>query len=757
MSKPFRLGKFGTWLHGFAPTACVFLVVCLIGVFANYQQSTIQQQRERERVRTQINALSTQLETSVNLPIEAARALVAILSTEPNMGQDRFSWLAGRTFGTSSSVRNVAAARDLVINLVYPKEGNESAIGLDYNKNDAQRVAAYLVRDSGQFVLAGPVDLVQGGTGFIARFPVFTDTDGQRTFWGLLSVVIDLPALYEAAGMNDPDLGLDLAILGRDGKGIHGDQFYGPADLPQDHPVSADVLFQNGNWVLMGRPEAGWGSTVSSAGFRLLTVAIGSTAVILAALANLMSVQKQSTIDILRRREQELETARSEVEELALHDHLTGLPNRRYLDRELAKLVEKPFAGIIQLDLDGFKAINDDGGHTLGDQLLVEVSQRLKDTLDPGTFLARSGGDEFVIICRPTTKGNLEPLDKRGELEAMARDLINCVQRPYFVGERKCRIGLSAGIHEVHPESNRSPEEWLRQADRALYSAKNEGRNRYAFSSAISEMSSRVEHTPNDLLEALSRGEIVPHYQPQIGADGVSLVGVEALARWNHPELGLLMPGEFMSLASSMKLDAVIDQQMFEHAIKDLMRWDSAGIYVPQISINVSYRRLRDPQLLDQVGNTGVNPKRVAFELLESIFLDGGDDQIEKNVKGLKSHGFVVEVDDFGTGHSSATSLLKLRPHCLKIDRSLIQAAPSSRENRRLLATIAEMGHALNISVCAEGVENMEQFKTSKSVGCTKFQGYLFARPMSADDLESYCRSGDVEIGDFSDQARRAV
>jgi len=736
-----RLAEKAQFMRSFLPTAYAMVAVVLVSLFADRQHTTIEMQIERERVRDRVSTLRAQLEGSLNAPIQAARGLVATLSSEPDMSQDRFEWLASRVVDPTRGIRNVAAARDLVVTLVHPMAENASALGLDYNLNDAQRTAALQVRDTGEFLMAGPVDLVQGGQAFIGRFPVFSTQDGTHAFWGILSVVIDLPTLYSNAGLTTPGLGLDLALVGTDGRGAAGGRFLGPRDILEDNPISVDILFTNGSWVLHARPADGWGSTTLVWPFRLLLLIAALTVVATAAVANLMAVQRKTMIVTLQRRETQLEDARREVESLALHDHLTGLPNRRYLDRKLTHLVGGSFSGLIQVDLDGFKEVNDVHGHAIGDLLLTQVANRFRSVLGRDDFIARVGGDEFVVVCPgPAGAGPASHLTDRDRLEATAKRLIDCMQPPFTTAQRKRRIGLSAGIHLHDATDATSPNEWMAQADRAMYRAKQSGRNRYEFAPPLPD-SDHPDHSADDLLEALAHGQIVPFYQPQFAADGTTVVGVEALARWIHLDGSITGPSAFMAIARDVKVEGDIDQTILEQATRDLAQWDSQGLTMPQISVNASFRRLNDPQLLRMVDKIGVDPKRVSLEILESVFLDDENDQLMQNLQALRDRGFRIEIDDFGTGFSSITSLLKLRPHRFKIDCSLVQAAATTPENRRLLATIAEMGHALRVDVCAEGIETPEQFQTARAVGCSTMQGCLLARPMTASDIAHFLRT----------------
>ena len=739
-------GRLG-WLHllrSYLPSFYVLFAVILVGFLIDRQYVVIDRQEEREAVRRQVATIRAQLEGHLNAPIQAVRGLVATLSTEPQMSQARFSMLAEQVTDRNSGVVNIAGARDMVINLVHPYDQNASALGLDYNLNDAQREAAFRVRESGQFILAGPVDLVQGGRGFVGRFPVFVPGEGNRlSFWGLTSVVIDQPWLFQKAGVLDPDGPLELALAGTDGTGAGGPLFHGHPEVLGQNPISTDILFPNGSWVLYAVPKGGWGSTHLAAirSWRVVLIIFGATVVAMTLLANRLASQREGMIDQLSERERQLEAMNRQAEIQALHDHLTQLPNRRFLDRRLAELARsrRPFPGLIQLDLDGFKDVNDQYGHAVGDTLLTQIADRFRAVLKPHDFLARIGGDEFVVLCLPDDP--TPRFDAREYLEETARRLIECVSHPFLVAGQSQRIGLSAGILS-DPQSTALPSDWLSHADRAMYLAKQEGRNRFVtFQPAQVDAS---DQTPRDranaLLEALSEGRIRPFFQPQFAADGRSLVGAEALARWDHPELGLITPAGFMTTARNLKVENEIDQQIFDRATAQMAAWDSEGLILPRLSVNVSFRQLNDPGLSARLADLPVSPDRVAMELLESVYLDEGNAQLTRNVNALVEQGFQVEIDDFGTGFSSIVSLLKLRPRRLKIDRMLVQGATRSPENRRLLATIVDMGRALEIEVCAEGIETRAQLLTARAVGCNVMQGFFLARPMSAKDMGEFLR-----------------
>ncbi|NIZ59749.1 histidine kinase [Sedimentitalea sp. CY04] len=301
------LGPIQTRTH--LPTLVTFVAVLVASFLAEKQNLTIHDQSLRASVQHEASLIATRLQGQLSADIQLVQGLVAVLSTEPDMSQARFSKLAEQVLGDHKEIRILAAAPDLIVSLLYPVKGNEAVFGLDYNKNEAQREAAYRVRDSGEMVLAGPVNLVQGGRGFICRFPIFVGTGSDRKFIGIFSAVIDVDALYAGTGVTDPELGIELALIGHDGKGVTGAQFHGDSSIVEDNPVLADISFPVGNWQLAARPLGGWSvqpANLWSLRFALLVA--GTVILFPTILSGRLSAARRSAIRTLKRRERELET-----------------------------------------------------------------------------------------------------------------------------------------------------------------------------------------------------------------------------------------------------------------------------------------------------------------------------------------------------------------------------------------------------------------------------------------------------------------
>ncbi|MCO5731068.1 EAL domain-containing protein [Rhizobium sp. SSA_523] len=435
----------------------------------------------------------------------------------------------------------------------------------------------------------------------------------------------------------------------------------------------------------------------------------------------------------------ELETARQRIEHNALHDPLTALANRRKLDLELDALSadnqgKRTQASILHLDLDRFKQINDTLGHAAGDAMLIHTAQILRRNVPANALVARIGGDEFVIL--------LNSLSDQSEVAELANRIISEVRQPMDFEGFSCRCGVSIGIAQANG-SHVDARRMLVNADIALYRAKAKGRNCYEF--FTQDLQAEIitqKRTADEILSGIENGEFITWYQPQFCADTRELVGVEALVRWQHPYRGLVTPDFFLPIAEELNVSAVLDQMVLEQVLKDQMRWAASGITVPRVSVNVSSKRLRDENLVSTLETLAISPGQIAFELVESIFLDESDDLVTYNLERIKALGIDIEIDDFGTGHTSIVSLLKLKPKRLKIDRQLVMPILSAPQERSLVRSIIEIAKSLGVETVAEGVETMEHAAMLRSLGCDMLQGYAFARPIPFAEFSARARSG---------------
>ncbi|MFP5077101.1 EAL domain-containing protein [Rhizobium sp. YIM 134829] len=446
--------------------------------------------------------------------------------------------------------------------------------------------------------------------------------------------------------------------------------------------------------------------------------------------------EKTERLDEARRRavaqSEEIERARRQMEFNALHDSLTGLTNRRALDQLLAQSPEPatPLT-LLHIDLDRFKDINDTGGHAAGDAVLCHTARILTALAGPLDTVGRIGGDEFLILRRGAGPA---------ESESLAREILEAMAEPMLWEGQEIRLTVSIGL--AHHEQGQPLGQLLIDADLALYEAKRRGRNRAEIFSPTLKVAALVtRRTADDILRALDNDDFIAFYQPQFCPQTLTVTGVEALARWRHPTRGLLTPSSFLKTAESINVVAKIDERILEQTLDQARRWDMMGVVVPKISVNISRARLSDEHLAERLAALPLPRGRLSFELLESIFFDEDDRLLLNNVAAIKALGIDIEIDDFGSGYASITSLLKLTPRRLKIDRKLVTPMLEAPRQRRLVSSIVEIGKTLGIEVIAEGVETTAHVQLLRTLGCDALQGYALARPMSADEFLAYAQA----------------
>ncbi|SMX23012.1 putative bifunctional diguanylate cyclase/phosphodiesterase [Boseongicola aestuarii] len=426
----------------------------------------------------------------------------------------------------------------------------------------------------------------------------------------------------------------------------------------------------------------------------------------------------------------QLEQAHEIAHHQAYHDSLTGLGNRRFLNEELARLsaIRRQNGGHItalHLDLDRFKQINDTRGHAVGDAVLCRVAEILRNLVLDTDTLVRTGGDEFVIL-RHCTKDHTLPPDKLADI------IVAAFWRPVMVDGVEYRIGTSIGLAstDVSDEAD-----LLTDSDIALYKAKSLGRGRaQRFDRTDFLEMTELKSLSDELLRGLDAREIIPFYQVQIDAQTGQPVGLEALARWRHPRLGLITPDRFLPIAEDLEVVDRIDHLVFETALAEC-GVAFRSVPPPSLSFNISHRRLMSRGVVEAAQKASQYPGRIAFELLESIFLDEQDDATTLQLDALRDAGVFLEVDDFGSGHASIIALGQVSPDRLKIDRRLIEPVTTSSRSAAMVRAIIDLAGALDIEVTAEGIETKAHADILRVLGCDRFQGFHFGRPALLDEV----------------------
>ncbi|MFQ6024707.1 MAG: putative bifunctional diguanylate cyclase/phosphodiesterase [Acidiferrobacterales bacterium] len=429
-------------------------------------------------------------------------------------------------------------------------------------------------------------------------------------------------------------------------------------------------------------------------------------------------------------------TERKRAEEIivhqAYHDVLTNLPNRRlFVDRLTQGLARhywhKRLVAVLFLDLDHFKRINDTLGHNVGDLLLKAVAERLTACVREGDTVARLGGDEFAI--------NLADVAQANDVPKVAHKIIDTLSKPYVLEGHELFITTSMGI-SIYPDDAQDPETLLKTADIAMYRAKEHGRNNYQhYSPDMNVQASERLAMENSLRHALEREEFLLEYQPQVDIKTGRIIGNEALVRWQHPDLGMILPGKFIPLAEESGLIVPIGEWVLRTACAQNKAWQAAGLPPIPVAVNVSARQLRHENLLQTVDRTlqetGLNPNYLELELTESIMQE--PKEAIRLLSKLNTIGVQIAIDDFGTGYSSLNYLKRFPINKLKIDQSFVRDITNDPDDRAIVAAIITLAHSLNLKTIAEGVETQEQMAYLRSLECDEAQGNLLRPPLPAE------------------------
>ncbi len=426
------------------------------------------------------------------------------------------------------------------------------------------------------------------------------------------------------------------------------------------------------------------------------------------------------------------------IAKLAYYDTLTGLPNRAMLRRELDAVFaagSEQSRAFLFLDIDRFKDVNDTLGHSAGDELLIEVASRLQKQLRPGDVICRHGGDEFVVVlddCDPDRAASV------------AERVHAALEEPTEIIGLSLPISASIGI-SLYPRDGQDTDTLLKNADTAMYQAKAEGRARHRFFSAdMNQLAQDRLLLSVALREAIAEGGLTLRYQPQVSAVDGKMLGVEALARWRHPQLGDVSPDRFIKLAEESGLIEAIGEWALDEGCRQLKAWDEAGLLVPSISVNISPVHFRTRELQPAVANAlkrhGIEPGRLAVEITEGVVMEDCPVALE-NAHALHEHGVRISMDDFGTGYSSLSHLARLPVHELKIDRSFMQGLEDSDNARTLVTAVIRIGQSLGLQVVAEGVETDAQRRFLQALDCDVLQGFLFSKALPPDELEVWAQS----------------
>ena len=431
----------------------------------------------------------------------------------------------------------------------------------------------------------------------------------------------------------------------------------------------------------------------------------------------------------------------------ALHDQLTGLPNRMLFMDRLEQALERcarrgKFAAVLFLDLDRFKLVNDNFGHDRGDQLLVQVAERLRTCLRRVDTIARIGGDEFTVL--------LEEVGSAGDAALVADRIIEAFRASFRIESQEIFVGTSIGIALGAPDQGTTAQGLLRNADIAMYRAKANGRACFeVFKSSMRETVRGRLKMEAELRRALDRGELRLHYQPQVDLRTSRIVGLEALVRWEHPERGLVPPGSFIPMAEETGLILPIGRWVLETACRQAAIWRAdAEIGLELVmAVNLSPRQFRHPRLVADVGQvlaeSGLDASGLEVEITEGTAMGDADGTV-KVLEHLKAIGIRLAIDDFGTGYSSLSYLKRFPIDVLKVDRSFVAGLPANRGDAAIVRAVVGLTRALGLKAVAEGVETQDQLAELRGLGCDQGQGYFFGRPVATEVADAVLRRSAI-------------
>lgn len=422
------------------------------------------------------------------------------------------------------------------------------------------------------------------------------------------------------------------------------------------------------------------------------------------------------------------------------HDTLTHLPNRTLLlDRlgqsiKIAKSESKNIA-VLSIDLDQFKEINDSLGHEIGDKVLLEFSKRIKSKVEKTDTVSRLGGDEFCIV--------LHEIDDMIEITDFIYRCEEFIKEPFKINEHQLYINMSIGI-SIYPHDGKKADVLLKNADAAMFRAKDNGRNQYSFYDE--EMTQKAYDKivlETQLREALKNDELVVYYQPQINSVTNKLLGMEALVRWNHPSMGLVFPDKFIPLAENTGMIVELDREVMEKSILQFHKWYQDGLNPGKLSLNLSIKQMENDGFITFFNELLIDKEylyeKLEFEVTESQIMVNTEAAI-KTLKDIRNLGVSIAIDDFGTGYSSLAYLKKLPINKLKIDKSFIDELPHDVEDVAITKTIINLHQNLNLDIIAEGVENQAQIDFLKENKCENIQGYFYSKPISAEDMTQFIK-----------------
>ncbi|HQS66711.1 MAG TPA: EAL domain-containing protein [Sulfuricurvum sp.] len=840
--------------HGWRAGLWTFLIVVLLSSLIILRIEDTRLETKRSKAKEVANQNAHELEKIIQRNLIVAYPLAVLIEQTGTV--ENFERISQQLLEHYLYISEIALAPDGIVSQVFPLEENKKALGFNILSDSKQKNEAFLARETGNMILAGPLNLVQGGKGLVGRLPVYVGE--EKKFWGFVLIVIRFPDILKYIHLQEDGYNYVLTRVHPNSSKL--ETIASSKIKKMDTPIAKSVDVPNAKWVLSIAPTEGWYDQKIIAleiffGFlisllfgyiakqytqlhhyrnfleeqvQVRTAEITATKNFLYTLLDtipdmiwlknregiyllcnpmferLFGAKEEVIIgktdydfldkeqaDLFREKDRlaiELKgksideewveladdgsfvllettsvpmldesgeligvlgiahdiTARKSTEEhiqnLAHYDQLTGLPNRMLLnDRvkyllSMAQRTNEPLV-VMFLDLDHFKNINDTLGHSIGDQVLIEVANRIKQAVRDQDTVARLGGDEFIMLF-PNTDSNAAM--------HIATKLITTISKVSTIDQNELTITPSIGI-AIYPDDGEDFETLLKNADTAMYGVKGASRNSFHFFTKEMQLNlARNLQLENALRHALKRNELEVYYQPQISLLDGHVIGAEALLRWKHPTLGMISPAEFIPIAESSGQIIEIGEWVLRTAIQQTKEWINSGFSPMIIAVNLSAIQFRQNNLLtlitDILKEVKLPHEYLELELTEAVTMHNPESVIDIMNK-LDEQGIRMSIDDFGTGYSSLSYLKKFKAYKLKIDQSFIRDITVDNEDRAIVRAIIDMAHNLGLQTIAEGVETAEQLDFLRLHGCDEVQGYYFSKPLPTVEFEKFLES----------------
>lgn len=742
----------------------ITLIIVLQLLLFNYHKAQIA--RAHADVKEQLSAHAIALKTVIEEKYSALYGLIAFIhSVGFNADTEVITAYLKDIYSKLPETKTLILAPKGVIKYIYPFSGNEPLLGTSYLETSPLASVESIIEtlESRDIVVDGPRELMQGGHGLVIRKAIYNEDE----FEGIATITLDMPSLLKRAEVDklfeqNPTFSI---------KKLDGDIWFGNGSTFESDHIISQLVLQDEVWVMgvkLSREvlQLIWRNTVFMELLGLFMVFVVAytlwnqrrfnrhlerlvdrrTKELRKANTDLLKAEGvlRYRNELLEKRTEELEASERKYELLAYLDSLTGISNRLHFTEHLQLLLSQSEANekkvaLYFLDLNQFKEVNDTLGHPVGDQLLTAVADRVKHSSLQFQHFARTGGDEFILI--------FDDIEDIEDVQFKAEQILELFSLPFNVNQLEIVVTTSIGI-SVYPYDGLTPEELMKHADLAMYQAKAEGGNQYRLfdHSMLNQLLGKTELAV-DLNRAISEDQLMVYYQPIIDIQTETIVGLEALIRWNHPIKGMISPAEFIPIAEETGLINPLTDWVLHEVCHQHYEWVRQGLPPIKISVNLSgawfYKKDREKEFFQLLHQYGIESRYIEIEITERVALM---DDYYPILEGMLAEGISVAVDDFGTDYSSLSYLKRFPINKIKIDKTFINGIGQNPIDETIIQAIFFVAQQLNYAVVAEGVETKEQAEFLKAHNCQYAQGFLYYRPTPQSEIEPILRKQLLEV-----------